>query len=466
MSHVALIRAVVWGSAGQGWTPVREKTQKYRGCVLGGFMKRYGLALLLVLISAVSVHAEGFYLMDWSARGMGLAGGMVGRADDPSAVAYNAAGITQLPGTRIMVGGATVTPYCSIEGEFKNGQKHTTSLNTATWLMGHAYLTHQLNDNVWLGLGTFSRFGTGVTFPGDWFGRYSMYDVGLQTLSLVPTVAYKFNEHISLSLGLEVMYAHLYMGQRVPMTAAGASFGDADLQLEAQGVGMGVHAGLHVRFNDQWAMGVAYKSQVTMNVNGDSQLEPWGTNARRASAAFATQVLPGFQKTFNTNINGTVQLPDTLALGINWKPLPNLNFEVGGIWTRWSSYNALNVYFDSGYESINNKHFNNGLNFNASVEYSPLDWLTLRAGYIYETPVVNNDYADFIVPNFGRDVLSLGVGFKWGDLTVDVAWQHLWNHSLSYYTSRTHGIRDAGLNGAAVQNPQSDAFGLTFGYTF
>ena len=36
--------------------------------------------------------------------GGGAAGGMVARADDPSAVAYNPAGITQIPGTAMQLG--------------------------------------------------------------------------------------------------------------------------------------------------------------------------------------------------------------------------------------------------------------------------------------------------------------------------------------------------------------------------
>ena len=427
-------------------------------------MKRCWAVLLLLLLCASTAQAEGFYLMDWSARGMGLAGGMVGRANDASAIAYNAAGITQLPGTTFLVGGATVTPQCSVEGTFRDGSTHTTSLTNSTWLMGHGYASHQLNDNVWLGFGMFSRFGTGVTFASNWFGRYSMYDVGMQTLSMVPTVAYKFNDNFSMSLGVDIMYTSLYLGQRAALLSPYGNLGDADMRIDASGVGVGAHVGLHYKFNEQWAVGLAYKSQIKMHVTGNSDLTPWDT-AQTGHPAF-NPVFGQYHKQMDAGVSGTVMLPDNLALGVTWKPLPNLSFEVGTIYTRWSSYNALNMYFDSGAESINDKDFRDGWNFNVSVEYSPLDWLTLRAGYIYETPVVNKNYADFIVPNNGRDVLSLGMGFKYENWTLDIAWQHLWNHPLTYGSSRTAGIASAGITGARIQNPQSDAFGLSVGYTF
>lgn len=67
---------------------------------------------LLCACQMTVAKAEGFSLTQWSARGLALAGGMVGRADDPSAIAYNAAGITRLPGTHVMVGYGVCLEFC------------------------------------------------------------------------------------------------------------------------------------------------------------------------------------------------------------------------------------------------------------------------------------------------------------------------------------------------------------------
>ena len=58
---------------------------------------------------------------------------------------------------------------------------------------------------------------------------------------------------------------------------------------------------------------------------------------------------------------------------------------MGAVWTRWSTYNSLNIYMDNGNQSISHKNWQDGWNFNASVEYKPLDWWSLRAGFWYET---------------------------------------------------------------------------------
>ena len=75
------------------------------------------LSCLVWLSAATSALAEGFALTEWSSRGLSLAGGLVGRADDPSAIAYNAAGITQLPGTQLMGGFAAIAPPSSSSNE-------------------------------------------------------------------------------------------------------------------------------------------------------------------------------------------------------------------------------------------------------------------------------------------------------------------------------------------------------------
>jgi long-chain fatty acid transport protein len=167
-----------------------------------------------------------------------------------------------------------------------------------------------------------------------------------------------------------------------------------------------------------------------------------------------------------------VQLPDSAALAVMWKPLPNLSFEAGAIWTRWSTYNTLNMYSDRGLHSVNQKSFRDGWNFNASVEYRPLGWLALRLGYWHETPVVNEKYADYMLPTNGRDCLTAGVGFKWNNWTLDLAYAHLWIYPLSYDRSAARvlaetapGVQPSVLRGSS-KNAQTDMFSLSLGYSF
>ncbi len=419
--------------------------------VKGGRMKALrvvGLWVALVLGVASSAMAEGFALTEWSARGLGLASGMVGRADDVSAIAYNAAGITQLPGVQVMGGMALVAPMGTLSLDTAHGKQETTT-KPAVWAAPHAYASWQLNDSLWLGLGVFSRFGLGNSYDQNWTGRYNLYSVNLQTVSAVPTLAWKINDILSVSAGLEIMNVNLTTEQKAPIL-------DHDAEVQASGWGVGGHFGLHARLNDQWSVGLAYKTQVTVNAYGDAKFD--GPYAGK------------LQKVTNSDAHSTVQLPDSLALGVAYKPLDNLSFEVGAVWTRWSTYNSLNIYMDNGNQSISHKNWQDGWNFNASVEYKPLDWWSLRAGFWYETPVINEDHSDFMVPSNGRTALTLGTGVEWNDFTIDFAYCHMWINPTNYDDTDASGIRTPGLasgiTGGNSKDTVANIYMLSFGYKF
>ena len=444
------------GGAGAG-TGRKELVRCFM--VKGGRMKALrvvGLWVALVLGMASSAMAEGFALTEWSARGLGLASGMVGRADDVSAIAYNAAGITQLPGVQVMGGMGLIAPMGTLSLDTTYGKQETTT-KPAVWAAPHAYASWQLNDSLWLGLGVFSRFGLGNSYDQNWTGRYNLYSVNLQTVSAVPTLAWKINDILSVSAGLEIMNVNLTTEQKLtsPVIAA-LRAGDQDIEVQASGWGVGGHFGLHARLNDEWSVGLAYKTQVTVNAYGDAKHD--------GKPAGKTPELT------NCDAHGTVQLPDSLALGVAYKPLDNLSFEVGAVWTRWSTYNSLNIYMDNGNQSISHKNWNDGWNFNASVEYKPLDWWSLRAGFWYETPVINEDHSDFMVPSNGRTALTLGTGVEWNDFTIDFAYCHMWINPTNYDDTDASGIRTPGLasgiTGGNSKDTVANIYMLSFGYKF
>ena len=433
----------------------------------GGIVKALRLVLLSCALWAVAVApvwAEGFGLTEWSSRGLSLAGGLVGRADDPSALAYNAAGITQLPGTQIMAGFAVIAPMGTISTEHEGGYSKDTTTKPNVWPAPHAYVTHQLNDRFWLGLGVFSRFGLGNEFAGNWVGRYNLTDVNFQTVSFVPTVAFKVNDVLSLAAGLDIMYASFGMGQQIPTLTLGGGFipqkgDDNKLDIAGTGWGVGAHVAAHFRLSDTVSLGLAYKSQVALNINGEADFATHGSNllAERNQVPHAV----------DCGASSTVIMPDSFALGLSYKPLDNLSFEVGTVWTRWSTFDSLDISFDSGYDAKSIKNWRDGWNFNASVEYEPLDWLALRAGIWYETPVTNETYAEFMVPSYGRTGASVGLGFTWGNWKLDLAYAHLWVNNVDYDQTRASGIDSStGIMGGHSSSTSANIYSGSISYTF
>ena len=431
-------------------------------------MKKLYVMLVVCLLWGCQVTvagAEGFARTEWSARGLSLAGGMVGRADDPSAIAYNAAGITQLPGTQVMAGFAAIAPRNNLELDLKDGSHASQTSRSHIWSTPHAYLTHQLNDRFWLGLGLVSRFGLDHEFTDDWAGRYNMTDINFKTFSLVPTVAMRVNDVLSLSAGVEIMYARFNMGRQIPSyqridPGQMKNGPDSKMTLDGTDWGVGAHLGVHLRMTDELSLGFAYKSPVVLHIGGTADF------SRRHENMLADQ--SEVPHTINTHMHGTVRLPDSFAMGLAYRPLDNLNFEVGTVFTRWSTYDSQNISLDSGFQYGERKNWHDGWNFNASVEYDPLDWLALRAGVWYETPVTNEAHADFMVPSHGRTGVSVGTGFQWDNWRLDVAYAHIWERGLDYSETDVTGIRSSVSNiiSGNSRNTGADIYSVSIGYTF
>lgn len=425
-------------------------------------MKALRLVLLcctLLAVTAAPAWAEGFGLTEWSSRGLSLAGGMVGRADDPSALAYNAAGITQLPGTQVMLGFAAIAPMGTISTDLVDGSSKDTTTKPNVWPAPHAYVTHQLNDRLWLGLGMFARFGLGNEYDDNWVGRYNLTNVSFQTFSFVPTVALKVNDVLSLAAGLDIMYASFGMGQQIPtMPLLGRSGPDNKMNIYGTGWGAGAHVAAHFRLSDQVSLGFAYKSQVVLNINGDADFDSHGSNL----LADMGQV----PHAIDCGASSTVVMPDSFAVGLSYKPLDNLSFEVGTVWTRWSTFDSLDISFDSGFEGKSPKNWRDGWNFNASVEYEPLDWLALRAGVWYDTAVTDETHADFMVPSYGRTGASVGVGFSWGNWKLDLAYAHLWVNNLDYDQSSAMQPGVSQISGGHSSNTTANIYSGSISYTF
>ena len=171
-----------------------------------------------------------------------------------------------------MGGFAAIAPMGTIDLDLADGSHTSTTTKSHIWPAPHAYITHQLNDRFWLGLGLFSRFGLGNEFADNWTGRYNLTNINFQTFSLVPTVALKVNDVLSLSAGVEIMHASFAMGQQIPsmqfIDFIPGKGEDSKMTLNGTGWGVGAQLGAHVRMTDELSLGFSYKSPVTLNIAG------------------------------------------------------------------------------------------------------------------------------------------------------------------------------------------------------
>ena len=429
------------------------------------------VALGLVTGAVSTASAEGFAISTLSARGGafggGPASGMVARADDASAVAYNPAGLTQVEGTQIMGGLAAVALNLDVES-YDSG--HWMSNSHQVWPIPHAYVSHQLNDKVWLGLGMFTRWGLGHSYPDNWGASAAGGDpsmllksITLLTSTINPTVAYKLNDVWSVAAGVSYTWGYLSLNQQFNggngignyHIGAGAQ---SDIRIHSEnGRSFGYNLALHAKFNEQWSAGLTYRSHERMKFNGSCRVRD---NKPGLMNFYGSTLLENTLG--NTRGKATIVLPDVITFGVAYKPLKNLSFEADVAYTVWSRWRSLDVdlYGHGGIHQQKNWRDTWALSF--SAEYWALDWLALRAGFLYETSPLNGEaYHDYLIPTNGRLQYSAGLGLKYNQWTLDFAYIYMQEREVNLMDGGT-----AGTIKGKFGNGYDHTFCLTLGYKF
>jgi len=391
-------------------------------------------AVLGLLLAASMAQGAGFALYEGSARGNALGGTLVGRADDPSAIFFNPAGITQLPGSQVMAGATFISPKTDVVTDV-GGMKITTETEDNVWIPPHLYSTHQWSDSIWFGLGILSRFGLGTEYDHNWPGKYNIYTAVVQTLSVNPNVAYKVNDKLSLAAGVSAMWLDLELERKIPSEA-----GDINQELTGDDWGYGFNLAAHYKACDWMSLGASYVSQVDQNVDGDVDFtKPVGLPA----------------EIFNdTGASGEITLPDMLFLGVTFYPSDRWSLEVDAIWNGWSSYDKLCIvcddiiYIDPStgqpvQGSTTVKDWDDVWRFQIGVEYAATDWLDLRLGYVFDESPIPGDTADYLVPADDRHLYNIGCGMHWDEWTLDLSYTYLSIESRSVDARLDEGIFDS-----------------------
>jgi long-chain fatty acid transport protein len=381
---------------------------------------------------------SGFALYEAGARSSSLAGAVVARADDLSAIFYNPAGLVQLPKIQIMCGFTTFIPRAEIVTHL--GPVATPNLmQSSVSFAPHFFASYQVGERVWLGLGLNSPFGLGIQYNANWPGSANIIRATIQTLNLNPTMAVKVTDYLSVGAGLDIMYFSLNLKRVLPLPLLGPQA----LDLQGGSWGLGFNLGLLLKPLDYLSLGVSYRSQVRQQVSGKARFRPFNT--------------------FDGDASGSITLPDMVFAGIMVQPLKQLSVEGGIIWTHWDLFKRLDIKFSNALGTLSEpKEWHNTWRGQLGVEYKALTWLDLRAGYAFENEPMPDRFADYLVPSTDRrHNFSCGTGFHWRAMTLDLA------YTMVLMMDRTvNNSHAAGVLPSDYQGRLSHVVVMSVGYKF
>ncbi|MBU1040577.1 MAG: outer membrane protein transport protein [Proteobacteria bacterium] len=393
------------------------------------------LTLLCLLCLPGAASAGGFALYEYSARGNAMGGATIALADDASAVAYNPAGITQLPGTRVMFGLTAIAPTADVQTA---NEKTTTQANIYT--PPHAFISYQAGERAWLGIGLYTRFGVGTQYGYEWAGTTKLYRSELETYSLAANLALKLTDSLSIAFGPELMYSSGDLRSRPTSTT--------DQMISVSGFGVGGQLAVHYKFNDQWSAGFTYHSTQK--------------HVDKGRAKFTENA--GLQ---DGNITMSLTLPASYNLGVAYKPNDKWKFEVDAVFTQWQDYEKLVYDYEKKPLSLTpgqierDKNWRNVWRFQGGAEYQALDWLALRAGFVWDQDPVRKGYEDYMLPSSDRKIYSTGFGVTDGAFTYDVSLMYLVNNHRSVDSNSINNV-----GAYEVSNSRAYMAGFSIGYTY
>lgn len=373
------------------------------------------LGLAAALLAPQVAGAEGFAINEWSAEGVAMGGARMFAEDDAANVAYNPASITKVKGEAMKSSSTYLSPHGSYkadindykdsdgnivhpEPEYGHNKVH------AGWAVG-SYYVRQINDKEWFGIGAFPRFAMVSEFERGSKISFNAFFSKLNGVSVTPTYAHKFDKKWSAAVGAEINYVGLELQKNAflnPVTKVGS------VQIEGESYALGWNAAANYTFDDKNEIGVVYRSRITHSLEAD------------AKAYYPMQKFNG-----KANAYGVVTLPDSWDIGYNHKFDKKTRLELKATRTNWSTYDALNVYFDKPVfgqsAALSDKNWESGWRYAIGLEHNLSDKYAVMAGFAFDESSIPYEGGDFMVPTGLRRTYSIGARYNDKKQTVAVA---------------------------------------------
>jgi len=387
-----------------------------------------GLATALFLgFAAVPTPAFGLGLAlpDQDAFATARGNAFVATANNPSAIFYNPAGISQLEGVNFSLGA-----YSIVDGDRYSGTKGSVNSKTIWSAVPQVFSTYSVpNYNLTFGVGTYSPYGLRMEWPGTAPFLAAGETGEISYLRAAGIVAWQIVPVLSVAAGPTLNYSQADLKE----------FPGFVNHFRGRATDAGYTAGLLFHPSLQHFFGLTYRSATEMNYNGH-----------------ATVPAPPFAA--NTAASADFHYPATLAGGYSFRPNEKWNFEADVNWTDWSSLKTVQVV-----PLPENLAFNWRPSWILGVgatRYFQNDW-RVSGGYMYSENSVPDGNFNPLVPDSDRHVFSLGVGKRYGKFSWDAAYQLAWGPSRA-----VGGEVAAGGAPDGRYSFLSHALTINFGYHF
>ncbi|HAO77704.1 MAG TPA: hypothetical protein DCQ92_01775 [Verrucomicrobia subdivision 3 bacterium] len=364
-------------------------------------------------IAVTSAVAGGFDLPDQDAFAVARGLAVVATADNPSAIFYNPAGLTQLTGNHLEAGfyGIYLDPQFTPPGggnTFHN-QDPFGGIPQLYYAHGNEKQTFSY------GLGIYAPSGLGARWQDNTGFRTLGTQGSLEQFAINPVVAFKLLDTLSIGAGLSANYANLDLRQGILWPGQPYD----QFRFQGEGWGLAGNVGLLWQPVEKLSFGASLHTGMKINLEGY-------TSAYN-NVAIPAYNYPAFAT--STSAKADFQFPLKAEAGVSYRPTPKWNLEFDVDYTDWNSMGTVTIQQAHAFPPLFPQNIPLSLQWESSMYYElgatryfDNGW-HVSGGYIFNQNAVPSAHYNTVVADEDRHFFSLGVGRKGKQFDFDVAYQ-------------------------------------------
>ncbi len=291
------------------------------------------MALAFLLLTQGESLAGGYAIPQQTAKGVGLSNALTAGVDDPLAVYYNPAALTEVKGNQIV--GSII--YINVQSNVQNSGSKSINGQAHHFIPTFFGNFHIPDSKFTLGLGFYTPFGLSVDYDENSFTRYAVNEGKLSPYHINWAVGWRPSEIIAIGAGVSYVGASATLSRAIYLdTVLGAGIGalsDARARItgssETATFNLGVllsHPKLPIKF------GLTYRNRALLSLEGS------GVEFIDSATVGSTQ--------FNTKVaRGSLLLPTVVSAGLFWQVNSKWSLELVYDWTKWNELEQFKLTF-------------------------------------------------------------------------------------------------------------------------
>jgi long-chain fatty acid transport protein len=387
------------------------------------------LSILLVALAINLALAGGVYLYEIGTPDVGLAAaGYAARAQDPSTVFTNPAGMTRLERSELQIGVQPLYAHTRFNAD------STTTTNGpdgdgSAWLpAGSIFYAHSLSRDLKIGVGVLGYFGLGLEYEDDWAGRYYVQEVTLQALGFQPAVACRVTDWLAIGAGVVALYGVL--DEKVAINNIDPNRGDGRLKIHDEDWTFQANLGVLLEPWKGTRFGLTYLSAADLDFEDKPQFNNLGPGL---------DALLGSRGLLTSKLDLSMTMPQAVMFSAYHELTKRLAVMGNLGWQDWSQFGKVDVQVaaeDTTSLTVD-RNYKDTWHVAFGVQYRVVDSWLLSTGIAYDSSMVDDEDRTPDLPSGAAWRFGLGARYDWSQqLALGLSYELLWMGDLDMSLNR------------------------------